>query len=1178
MTLKPIFGYLHHIKEVGFLLEQLNKAQDNLIYGVSGSLKSLLAAMAACNQAKPLLYIVENIQRGKEVFDDLNNLLPEYTVNYYPALDILPFEVIARSHETQQKRLEVLVSLLENKKIVIVTTLEALSKVLISADLFRGASFILKTGERIASEVLLERLLSLGYQRTDLVEAKGQFSLRGGICDIYGSVSENPCRLEFFDDEIESIRGFSSENQRSINKLDEIRIYPASEFFLAGQDKAKALEQIEKETARQLKSLEKRGSREAVNNLLAKSREVLENIRENQCFSGYEQYLPYFSDRKYSLLHYFAEEPLLIMDEPNRQRESFQQSQTETLETYKLLLEKGQVFPGQADNYFQIEEILQQAHRSLRIYFSLLPKKPAGVDKVNLLSVAAKTPGLFMGKTRLLVDELKEWLRQKAAVLICVDSRERAERLRQGLWDLGVEAVITEQAFSIRPEKVYITQGQLSSGFELPVWKLAVLSEHELFYQPKKRAPRKIFSEGKRVNVLEDLKSGDYVVHTNHGIGRYLGIEKLTVGEAERDYLVIKYQGEDKLYVPTEQSGMLQKYFSQEGASPKLSKLGGNEWNKIKTKVKGAVQELAEDLLSLYAARESIPGYAFSPDLPWQKDFEEAFAYEETPDQMRAIVEVKQDMEKSRPMDRLLCGDVGYGKTEVAIRAAFKAVTGGKQAAVLVPTTVLAQQHFNTFRERFEGFAVNVGVLSRFRTAREQKETLKDLKYGKLDIVIGTHRLLSQDVKFKDLGLVIVDEEQRFGVVHKEKLKKLRKTVDVLTLTATPIPRTLHMALAGARDMSVIETPPEDRYPVQTFVVEYSPQLIREAIRRELGRGGQVYYVHNRIEDIDRVANQIRELVPEANIGVGHGRMAEEHLEKVMLAFMEGSLDVLVSTTIIESGLDISNVNTLIINDADKLGLSQLYQLRGRVGRSNRVAYAYLTYNKDKVLSEVAEKRLNAIREFTELGSGFKIAMKDLEIRGAGNILGSEQHGHVAAVGFDLYCRMLEEAVKQAKGEEAPKEKEITIDLQVKAYIPQDYIYDNGTKIDFYQRIYAARDSRELEALREEFIDRFGPEPEALNNLLKIAAIKILALTAKVSSVSQEKEYIRIRMEDNHGLSGPGLMELAKRFRRQVSFSVSSGLEIMVNTRSLDIGRILQLLEEVIMEITTIAQKEGMLI
>jgi len=1180
MTLRPIYEYLQGMKEVSFFLEQVKKGQDSLIYGVSGSLKSMLAAMILNNQEKPLLYIVENIQRGKEVFDDLNNLLPGHTVNYYPALDILPFEVIARSYETQRKRLEVLVGLLEGRKNVVVTTLEAISKVLISPKLFRSVAFNLRVKDRIDTVLLLERLLSLGYQRVDMVEGKGQFSLRGGILDIYSSISENPLRLELFDDEIESIRLFSAENQRSISKLEEVVVYPAAEFFMAGQEKEKAIEQIQKEAKQQLKSIEKRGAREAYDSLFSRMQEVVENIKEDQYFPGYEQYLPYFSDKKYSLLDYFNETPLLIMDEPNRQREGFLQSQKETQETYKILLEKGRVFPGQIDNYYQIEEILHNLKNCSKVFFSLLPKKPNGFEKINLLSITAKTPGLFMGKTRLLVDELKEWLRQRLATLIYVNSIERSQRLKQGLWDLGIEAIVItdDKELNLQPEKIYITTGHLTGGFELPVWKLAVLTEHELFHQPKKRAPRKIFLEGKRVNILEDLKIGDYVVHTNHGIGRYMGIEKLAVGEAERDYLVIKYQGEDKLYVPTEQSGMLQKYFNQEGQSPKLSKLGGNEWNKIKSKVKGAVKELADDLLKLYAAREAQPGYAFSADLSWQNDFEEAFPYEETADQKRAISEVKQDMEKPRPMDRLLCGDVGYGKTEVAIRAAFKAVTDGKQVAVLVPTTVLAQQHYNTFRERFEGFAVNVGVLSRFRNPKEQKDTLKELRSGKIDIIIGTHRLLSQDVKFKDLSLVVVDEEQRFGVVHKEKLKKLRKTVDVLTLTATPIPRTLHMALVGARDMSVIETPPEDRYPVQTFVVEHSSQLIREAIRRELGRGGQVYYVHNRIEDIDRVASFVRELVPEATIGVGHGRVTEEQLEKVMLDFMEGRLDVLVSTTIIESGLDISNVNTLIIDDADKLGLSQLYQLRGRVGRSNRVAYAYLTYNKDKVLSEVAEKRLNAIREFTELGSGFKIAMKDLEIRGAGNILGAEQHGHVAAVGFDLYCRMLEEAVKEAKGEEKPKERDITIDLQVKAFIPQDYICDTGTKIDFYQRIYAAREIKEIEGLKEELGDRYGTLPEPLQNLLEIASIKVMASRSKIYAVLQEKDLIKIKIEENHGLSGKDLMELARRYRRQVSFSVSTGLEIMVNTQRLDIERVLKLLEEVVMEISTIAERATVLL
>jgi len=570
-------------------------------------------------------------------------------------------------------------------------------------------------------------------------------------------------------------------------------------------------------------------------------------------------------------------------------------------------------------------------------------------------------------------------------------------------------------AINLKPKKISIILGKLSGGFDFPGMRLAVVTEHELFFQPKKKTRRKMFQEGKRQLLLEDLKPGDFVVHVNYGVGRYEGIENIKVQDAQRDYLVINYQGADRLYVPTDQAGYLQKYSGLEGAKPKLSKLGGSEWSRIKAKAQKTVSDMADELLQLYAAREALPGFIFPDDTPWQKEFEEAFPYEETEDQLRSIEEVKRDMEKKRPMDRLLCGDVGYGKTEVAMRAAFKAASAGKQVAVLVPTTVLAQQHYSTFRERFEGFAMEVGVLNRFRTAKEQKETLERLAQGRMDIIIGTHRLLSKDVIFKNLGLLVVDEEQRFGVVHKERIKQIKQAVDVLTLTATPIPRTLHMAMTGIRDLSVIETPPEERYPVQTYVVEHSLPLIREAIRRELGRGGQVYYLHNRIEDIDRVREMISQLVPEAVIGVAHGRMTELSLERTMFDFMEGEIDVLVCTTIIESGLDIANANTVIIDQADRLGLAQLYQIRGRVGRTNRVAYAYLTYAKEKILTEISEKRLAAIREFTDLGAGYKIAMRDLEIRGAGNLLGAEQHGQIAAVGFDLYCRMLEEEVQKKR-------------------------------------------------------------------------------------------------------------------------------------------------------------------
>ena len=1179
MSLQSVLNYLKKAKEYGFLLEEVKGSKNHHIYGVTGSQKSILATLLLEAEKKPLLYIVESVLRGKEIFDDLCNLLSDQSVQFFPALDALPFEVLAQSHETRRQRLEVLEGLLSRKTKVVITTLEALCKTLMPPEDFAKALIRYEVGQRVNMEELLAYLVGVGYQSVERIEDQGQFSRRGGIIDIFPAIATYPLRLEFFDDELESIRLFSIENQRSLQEVKEAVLSPAMEFFLWGLAKEKASEKIRQEGSEILHKLSQKREKEAFENFSHKIKMVEEFIREEQYFPGHEQLLPYFTKKKYTLFDYFLEPPVVIFDEPGRQKESSQALERELQETYLALWEKGKVLPGQVDNYLNWEELGETLKPLKTVFFSLLPQKPLFQETINLFGISAKTTSLFMGKTRLLADELKELKRQKYTVVILVNSQERAKRLQQGLRDLGVEVSLGGQDdLELQNGRVYLTTGYLTSGFELTSWKLVVYTEHELFHQSKKRMPRKMFKEGKKITVLDDLRAGDYVVHVNHGIGRYVGIEKLAVGDTERDYLVIKYRGEDKLYVPTSQVGLLQKYSYQEGVTPKLFKLGGNEWSKIKSKVKGSVRDLAQELLNLYAIRYAMRGHSFSQDTPWQKEFEDAFPYEETEDQLKCVEEIKRDMEKLKPMDRLLCGDVGYGKTEVALRAACKAAFDGKQTAVLVPTTILAQQHYNTFRERFEGFPVRVDVLSRFRSAKEQKQILQSLAQGNIDVIIGTHRLLSKDVKFKDLGLLIVDEEQRFGVVHKEKLKNLKKTVDVLTLTATPIPRTLQMSLTGVRDMSVIETPPEDRYPVQTFVVEYSPQLVREAIKRELGRGGQVYFVHNRVEDIEKVAMAIQELVPEARLGIAHGKMTEIQLENIMLDFMEQHLDVLVCTTIIESGLDIANVNTLIIDEADKLGLAQLYQLRGRVGRSNRVAYAYLTYKKDKVLSEVAEKRLNAIREFTELGSGFKIAMRDLEIRGAGNILGAEQSGQIAAVGFDLYCQMLEEAVREAKGEEQPVEQTVTIDIYIKAYIPQEYISDNGVKIDFYQRINAVKEKAELTQLAEELKDRFGPLPDTVLNLLKIASIKLDAEQCKILSITQEQDVIKIKMADNHGLTGKELMSLVRRYRRQVSFSASEGLEIMVNVGNLEQQQRLVLLEKIISEISALAIPEKILV
>jgi transcription-repair coupling factor (superfamily II helicase) len=982
-----------------------------------------------------------------------------------------------------------------------------------------------------------------------------------------------PWRIEFWDNEVDSIREFAPDTQRTVDKQREILFAPASECVFTASQRQEIIAGLRRESEK--KPAAAKGKRRAetapaapgpdaapLSPAAGRAAQLAELLSEGCFFPGHEQLLPYTGLPPALIADYFSSPALPVLAEPSRQRESSLLWEREYHETCLALLEKGRICPGQMRAFLTLDELIRPLAKNGLLFLALLPKRPSWFEQINTLGITSKSVSLFLKKAQLLADEVREWRRQQYCVMIVVDSQERGRRLQEGLRSAGVESGWLAGDFRPVAGGVFLLPGRISGGFDLPVLRLAVISEYELYFQPKKKQVKKIFREGKKRVFLEDLKPGDYVVHVNYGIGRYEGIENITVELSQRDYLVISYSGSDRLYVPTDQAELLQKYTGQEGSHPKLSRLGGSEWHKVKAKARKVVDGMADDLLDLYAAREALPGTNFGADTVWQKEFEEAFPFEETPDQLRSIEEVKADMERSRPMDRLLCGDVGYGKTEVAMRAAFKAAAAGRQVAILVPTTVLAQQHYNTFRERFEGFAMEVAVLNRFRRPAEQKEILRRLALGRVDILIGTHRILSKDVQFKNLGLLVVDEDQRFGVGHKERIKQLKKTVDVLTLTATPIPRTLHMAMTGLRDLSVIETAPEDRYPVQTYVVEYSPPLIREAIRRELGRGGQVYYVHNRIEDIDRVGETVSALVPEARVSVAHGRMTEAALERVMFDFMEGDVDVLVCTTIIESGLDISNANTAIITSADRLGLAQLYQIRGRIGRSNRVAYAYLTYMKEKTISEVAEKRMSAIREFTDLGAGYKIAMRDMEIRGAGNLLGAEQHGQISAVGFDLYCRMLEDAVKRkqkerAAGQALPGQPEdeletVSIDLQISAYIPAEYMADESAKIDFYQRINHAGNEEDIADLREEMVDRFGDLPGPLENLLVIGLLKALAKDAKIAMIAQEAGRIRIVMAPDHGLKGPALMELVKSFNRRISFSAAEKLEITIQLAKLE--------------------------
>jgi transcription-repair coupling factor (superfamily II helicase) len=765
----------------------------------------------------------------------------------------------------------------------------------------------------------------------------------------------------------------------------------------------------------------------------------------------------------------------------------------------------------------------------------------------------------FHGQMNVLKAEMDRWRKAGTQVMMLASGDERLDRMRRVLEDYGID----EPTMAI---------GNLQSGFEMPSIHLAVITEGEMFSQKQRKARKqgRHVDNAERIKSYSELKVGDYVVHQNHGIGKYMGIGTLEVGGIHKDYMHVLYAGGDKLSVPIEQIDLIQKYVGSEDKEPKIYKLGGNEWTRVKSKVRSSVQDIADDLIKLYAERQSAPGFAFEKDSPEQQEFEDMFPYDETRDQIRAIEEIKKDMEQSRPMDRLLCGDVGYGKTEVAIRAAFKSAIEGKQVAVLVPTTILAQQHYETFRERFSGYPFNIQVLSRFRSRKEQNETIKGVRQGTVDIVIGTHRLLSQDLVFKDLGMLIVDEEQRFGVTHKEKLKKLKTNVDVLTLTATPIPRTLHMSMLGVRDLSVIETPPENRFPVQTYVVEHSQTLVREAIEREMARGGQVYYLYNRVQGIQEMAAEINALVPEAKVGVGHGQMSETELEKTILDFLDGEYDVLVSTSIIETGVDIPNVNTLIVHDADKMGLSQLYQLRGRVGRSNRIAYAYFTYQRDKVLTEVAEKRLQSIKEFTELGSGFKIAMRDLSIRGAGNLLGAEQHGFIASVGFDLYSQMLAEEINKRKvsvlGEEDQSNRNwsTSIDLGVDAYLPGDYIYDSIQKIEIYKKVAAVSTFDEASELEDELVDRFGDLPEAVRHLLAVARLKVYGRMYGIESMVQRDDNIVLKFHEGRqqAVQTAKLAEIGNRFERRVQFEQGTSMSARIKGKGLNDPQLLELLEQ----------------
>jgi len=1088
------------------------------------------------------LVVTYDDNRAKEIYDDFRCFRPD--VWLYPAKDLLFYSADIHGNLMARQRLQVLRHLMEDAAGVVVTTLDGLMDHLLPLKQLREQILHVETGQELDLEEWKERLVELGYERLPQVEGMGQFSIRGGILDVYPLTEELPVRIELWDREVDSIRTFDLESQRSIEQLEAMDIYPATENVLTRQQLQQGIRKLRQEEAVYEKALRERMQTEEAYRIAGIIRELTEGIEEGFRVGGLDSFLSYFYEQTVSFLDYFDQgASMIFLDEPARLKEKGEAVELEFRESMMHRLEKGYLLPGQTALLYPVKEVLAQAGRVNTVLLTGLEQKLPGWTVRKKYSLSVKNVNSYQNSFEILIKDLQRWKKEKYRVILLSGSRTRASRLAGDLRDeYGLSAFCPDnEERPVRPGEILVTYGNLHRGFEYPQIKFVVITEGDMFgTEKKKRKKKKTSYEGKKIQSFTELSVGDYVVHEDHGLGVYRGIEKIERDKVIKDYLKIEYANGGNLYLPATRLDGIQKYAGADAKAPKLNKLGTDQWNRTKTRVKTAVKEVARELVELYAARQESSGFSYGTDTVWQREFEELFPYEETEDQLDAIEETKRDMESRRIMDRLICGDVGYGKTEIALRAAFKAIQEGKQVVYMVPTTILAQQHYNTFLQRMKNFPVRVDLLSRFRTPGEIRKTLEDLQKGWVDIVIGTHRVLSGDVKFKDLGLLIIDEEQRFGVTHKEKIKQFKNNVDVLTLTATPIPRTLHMSLVGIRDMSVLEEPPVDRVPIQTYVMEYNDEMIREAINRELSRNGQVYYVYNRVKDIDEIAAHIQELVPNAAVVYAHGQMREHQLEKIMFNFMNGEIDVLVSTTIIETGLDISNANTMVIHDADRMGLSQLYQLRGRVGRSNRTSYAFLMYKRDKLLKEEAEKRLQAIREFTELGSGIKIAMRDLEIRGAGNVLGAEQHGHMEAVGYDLYCKLLNQAVRTLKGSHAEEESfETVVDCDIDAYIPSSYIKNEYQKLDIYKRISGIENEEEYLDMQDELLDRFGEMPKPVDNLLRVAVLKSLAHQVYVTEVNINSQEVRLMMYQKARLDVAQIPALIESYHGALKFHMA---------------------------------------
>lgn len=1134
----------HHV-----VTQEVKERSPLQVTGLSGSAKTMFIESFYDAGERMIGLVVPNVLHGQKVYDELKKR-HEDAVHFYPAEELIAAEMSVSSFELRAERIDTLTRLARGESGIYIIPVAGLKKWIEPKDKWLRSLVTLRVGETYEWEPLLESVLSLGYERVDMVTAPGEFAMRGGILDIYPLQQLHPLRIEFFDIEVDSIREFSAETQRSFDPMEEAMITPAKEWLYSKATLFEMARGAERALAERLESVRDEAFKEK---LMVRIESEIEQMRQGIPIEAQLKYISYAEEPYETIAHYFEDDALFILDEPVRIEEVAETLELEETEWMYSLVESGTmplVSPVTANWSDAVDQFPKK-----QVNLSLFQRQRAGQ---KVISYSCKPMQQFHGQMHILQAEMERWEREQFDVIVTVSDEERKAQVEQILIDYDLSHYLGKRAGESGRLEVVI--GFYDEGFELPLQQFALVTDRELFKgKPRRTRSRSThLTNAERIKSYSEINPGDYVVHIEHGIGRYRGINTLEVGGVNKDYLEIAYRDGDSVYVPVDKIDFVQKYVASGDKEPKLHKLGGAEWTKTKRKVSSAVQDIADELIKLYAKREAEKGYAFSEDDDLQQSFESAFPYEETDDQLRSIEEIKRDMERERPMDRLLCGDVGYGKTEVALRAAFKAIREGKQVAFLVPTTILAQQHYETMIERFRQFPVTVGILNRFRTKKEQDETLRDLKAGVIDIVVGTHRLLSKDVQFQDLGLLIVDEEQRFGVTHKEKIKQMKVNVDVLTLTATPIPRTLHMSMVGVRDLSVIETPPSNRFPVQTYVMEHNLGLVREAIEREMARGGQVFYLYNRVEDMMKRVDEIEQLVPGARVTYAHGQMSETALESVILSFLEGEYDVLVTTTIIETGIDIPNVNTLIVHDADKMGLSQLYQLRGRVGRSNRVAYAYFLYGKDKMLTEVAENRLQAIKEFTELGSGFKIAMRDLSIRGAGNLLGAQQHGFIDSVGFDMYSQMLQDAIEEKTA--TPDEKESVIDVEISlpvdAYLPDTYIPDSFQKIQMYKRIKALDSIQAYDDLIDEMIDRFGEFPYEVDLLLRIARLRVWSKQANIQSIKKRRSITEVQLteEGTSRLDGEKFVRSLSTYGRAVGFSMK-GAAFVVTIDDEKIGK-----------------------